>query len=106
MDTHGQALILKAALRYFEDTRDQRYKHLVRDTRLSALAEVAADVLQIVTAPYAFSLGIKEAAVAVPLPPVLFSHAAKAQLLRSEWRDQFLAAFEASVAGTLQRASS
>lgn len=93
MSATHEALIVKAALRYNEDSSDARYKYLVRTTRLNAFAQVAADVLGIAMTPWQFEMALKHALEQVPLPQGQMANADKAQLLRSEWRTNFLANF-------------
>lgn len=90
-------LVLKAARRYAEDVKDTRYRGLVPDTRLAAFAEVAADVLGVTMTPAGFEIALKEALRAHPVPYPTHSTRTQAELLRSEWADRFIEAFNQSV---------
>lgn len=85
-------LIIKAARRYLQDTEDRRYKHLVRDTRFDAFAEVAADVLGVCMTPTAFKFAIKDAVEANPHPHMATVSRDKAVEARREWAAKIVAA--------------
>lgn len=87
-DNSANKLILKAARRYNQDSAD---KHLVRDTRLDAFGEVAADVLGIAMTPAGFGLAIREALERHPHPYVFTVGLERAKALRSEWEANIVA---------------
>lgn len=92
MSGTSDELILKAARRYVEDSRDTRYKNLIATVRLNAFAEVAADVLRISMTPFEFEQALKVALRDHPMPNVATNGRAQAELKRSEWATKFLAA--------------
>lgn len=85
IDVTARRLILKAGRRYHDEWPATKADH-----RLNAFAEVAADVLQIAMAPFAFEMAIRKALAAHPISTDRTVGLDVSQARRRAWEDAFV----------------